>query len=165
MDVAAPVLPATIPINKEYLFSVLLRLYQMINDAEFLSGTPDDASPETDDSEGSDSGDVVDESAVDVTDDLVNVEPPPNHFMTLFEANVSFALGICDEYILLFNILCTPLDADPALKEEFTAYAHKNGEPEFEFISQSVEFRRAKLTLVPPLKKDPEDVDPLTPKK
>jgi hypothetical protein len=150
-----PPLPnSTIAFNKEDIFYVLLRLYRMMNDADpFNNFTDDDEESFVFDEEQNEEGGGVDETEV----------PPPTYFQRFYAAQDEFVVAVVNDYISLFALLSSPLDADPVLKKEFIAYAHEHGE-DIEFTNDTLP-PAPKLFIVPPQKDDPDGKGKKPPKK
>lgn len=166
MGITPTVPVVTIPINKEDLFFVLLRLIQMLNDADPFSDIPEEVLSDIV-NEGDDDGELVIEEGPTEDDADISAEEevlPPTYFRELYAAQDDFTIAVCNEYIGLFALLSTPLNAHPKLKKEFIAYAHEHGE-DIEFTSEKVEPKRPKLSIVPPPKTNPDDKDNPPPKK
>lgn len=155
MGTVPPLPNPMISYNKEDIFYILLRLYQMMNDADPYSDLADDEDEpvvfEPDEQEGESEEEQVE-------------APPPTYFQTLYAAQDDFTVAVVNEYIGLFALLSTPLDHDPELKKEFLAYALARGE-EIEFTNERTSPPAPKLFIVPPEKNDPDDSGKKPPKK
>jgi hypothetical protein len=150
-----PPLPnTTIVFNKEDLFYALLRLYQMINDADPHSDTTDD-----------DDDVVFEEDQGSGEEETVEPEvPPPTYFQKLYADQNDFRVSVVNEYIGLFALFSSPLDDDPKLKKEFIAYAAERGE-DIEFTNEKTPPPGPKLFIVPPQKSGPNGGSKKPPKK
>lgn len=151
-----PPLPnSTILYNKEDIFFALLRLYQMINDADPYSDNIDD----------DDEAVIFEEDQGGEEEEAGGPEAsPPTYFQQLYAAQNDFVVSVVNEYIGLFALFSSPLDDDPALKAEFIAYAAERGE-DIEFTNEKISPPGPKLFIVPPLKDDTDDKDKKPPKK
>jgi hypothetical protein len=141
--------------NKEDIFYILLRLYQMMNDADPFSDLAEDEDEsvvfEADEEEGEEEGEETEAS-------------PPAYFQALYAAQDEFTVAVVNEYIGLFALLSTPLDHDPELKKEFLAYALARGE-EIEFTNERRAPPAPKLFIVPPEKDNSDNSGKKPPKK
>lgn len=150
MKTTPPIVSATIPINKEDLFWVLIRLYQLMNDVDPFGNSLDE-----------DEGDAflfeVEKSKTEKKEEVI--EPTterPNHFQTLYAAQDDFNMGMIDEYIGLFAILSAPLNNDPTLKKEFIEYARQQGQ-NIEYTTDEAQEKKPTLSIVPPQKDSPDN--------
>jgi hypothetical protein len=156
MDMVPPLPNLGISFNKEDIFYVLLRLYRMMNDADPFNNF-------TDDEEG-ESVDFEEDQDAEVGEVEETEPPPPDYFQKLYAAQDNFVVAVVNDYISLFALLSSPLDADPALKKEFIAYAARHGE-DIEFTNDKVLPPAPKLFIVPSPKDDPNGNGKKPPKK
>lgn len=154
--------PGTVPIHKEDLFYALLRLFQLTSDID-PSGD-DDADEEELSPEVIAALEEELEAEAEEPEPNAGTPPPPDHFQKFYASLDDMIASTTDEYLSLFALLCTPLDKDPALKEEFLAYASARG-VHMEFVVEKKPPNAPKLVLVPPQKNTTDDDDKKPPVK
>jgi hypothetical protein len=132
--------------QKTDLFYVLVRLHQLMRDADLL--TEDDIL-------------FAAEEGEDIADDEFDPElGPPTIFSDFLAGNETLignlANNYADEFANLFTILSAPLLLDPELKAEFLRYALETHGEEITFEPVVPESKKPQLTVVPTAPKEPD---------
>ena len=148
-------------IEKADLFFALVRLSQLLRDVSL----PTDADDPTFTPDLELGDEEIDDGDDDVAESEIISPTPFGDFLDEHDyvvAELGNAYG--DEFADLFDILATPLLADPVLREEFTRFAYERFGETIEFTLASPP--KAKLTLVPSPPPPPSEPDlpPETPK-
>lgn len=135
----------SISIEKEDLFFALVRIYLLM----------DDIDPDNDIDTMLDDADMSGIIEFDDEDDDDVIKDAPDYFQTLLldkdEPLFAYRTKTLDEYIGLFALLTSPLEADPLLKKEFQQYALEKHGVEIEFSTYD---KKPKLTIVSSKKDD-----------
>lgn len=135
----------SIPIEKEDLFFALVRIYLLM----------DDIDPNNDIDTMLDDVDFVGITEFNDEDDEDPTDDAPDYFQTLLmdkdEPLFAYRTKTLDEYIGLFALLTSPLEADPLLKKEFQEYALTKHGVEIEFFTYH---KKPKLMIVSSKKDD-----------